>query len=176
MKTMDITILQGDSLRIKSKQALFLINVPEKTAGANAAVYLTRDHPLPDDDTVVVIDGPGDYEIGGVKLSGIRSGSDIVYSFIFDGVEVMIGKIGPLEKIQHKVKEHDTVIITSDEEMPSNSSFVTGLATSYLVAVGKEGKKLLDGFGGENPVSTNKLTITKDKLPTEMQTVLLANA
>jgi hypothetical protein len=176
MEFMDVSVLPGDALKIKGKQALFFINSSEKVSDANAVVFLTNDHAQPDDEAVVVIDGPGDYEIGGVKLSGIRSGDDIVYSFIFDGINIMIGKIAPIEKIQHKVKEHDAVIIAPDETSPTNASFITGLATNYLVAVGSNGKKLVDSFGGENPVTTNKLSLTKDKLPQEMQTVLLASS
>ena len=176
MVFMDVSVLPGDALKIKGKQALFYVNASEKVSDANAVVYLTGNHVKPDSEAVVVIDGPGDYEIGGVKLSGIRSGEDIVYSFIFDGINIMIGKIAPIEKIQHKVKEHDVVIIAPDEQSPTNASFVTGLATNYLVAVGKDGKKLVDSFGVENPVTTTKLSMTKDKLPQEMQTVLLAGS
>jgi hypothetical protein len=173
MITMDVTVLPGDAIRLKTKQALFLINPQDKMTDANATVFLTQDHALPDDENIVVIDGPGDFEIGGVKLSGIRSGSDMVYSLILDGIEVMIGKIAPIEKIQHKVKEHDAVIVTSDDMTATNAAFITGLATAYLVAVGQKGKTLLDSFGKE-PQTMNKLTISKDKLPTEMQTILLA--
>lgn len=176
MVDMEISVLPGNIIKLKTKLASFLINPTEKVSDASGAIFFSTDHKLQSAENVVVIDGPGDFEIGGVKFSGISSGSEVVYSFLLDGVDVMIGKIESLDKIQHKVKEHDAVIVCTDGTPPGASAFVTGLATSYVMAVGNDGKALIDSFGKENPQELNKITITKDKLPTEMETIILTDS
>jgi hypothetical protein len=175
MVYMEVSILPKNILRLKSKQATFLINPADKIQGANAAIYLLPTEVVSEDEATVILDGPGEYEIGGVKLSGMRVGESVVYSLSLDGVEVMVGDIPPLEKLQHKVKEHDMVILCTDTTSPTSAAFSTGLATSYLLCFGANGKALIDSFGKENATTTNKLSVTKDKLPPELQTVLLAD-
>jgi len=170
---MEVSILPENSLKLKSKHSVFLVNPTGKIADANALLFLSSGHKAADD--FVVIDGPGEYEIGGVKVSGIKAGEDSVYSLLLDGVDVMIGKLSAIEKIQHKAKEHSMVVISADELAQTDAAFITGLATSILVAFGNNGKTIIGSFGKGEPQVMNKVVVTKDKLPVEMQTILLAN-
>ena len=170
---MEVSILPKNILRIKSKQATFLVDATEKLTGINAMLSLQTLTSDLEEEGVVIIDGPGDFEIGGVKISGLRSNTEIVYSLVLDGVDLMLGTVAALEKIQHKVKEHALVVLKADENSPLDAAFVTGLATNVLVAYGPKGKTLIDSFGKENPQTLNKYSVTKDKLPLEVQTILL---
>lgn len=167
---MEVSILSKDSIKIKGKQAVFLVD-PEKIAGANAAIFLTPEAADASDDTTVVIDSPGEFEIGGVKISGMRAGSDVVYSLSVDGVDMLIGKATSLEKVQHKVTEHALLLLHADN---ASAAFATGLVTSVLMSYGPSGKELAGSFGKENTETMNKYSVTKDKLPQEMQTIVLA--
>ena len=172
---MEVSILPQNALRLKTKSAFFLIDPQDKADGANALLYLQREHEEPNTETSVVIDGPGEYEIGGVKISGMGSGDQVIYSLLLDGVDTMIGSVIALEKVQHKVKEHSLLILRAMDDSVEKAAFATGLATHALLAYGTQAKVLIDSFGKENPEKTAKYAVTKDKLPQEMQTVLLAN-
>lgn len=175
MVYMEVSILSQNVLRLKTKSALFLVDPQGKTENANALIYLKRAHDKPSEETSVVLDGPGEYEIGGVKISGVRSGDEVIYSLLLDGVDTMVGSVIALEKAQHKVKEHSLLVLRAMDDSVEKAAFATGLATNALLAYGERAKILIDSFGKENPEKTAKYAVTKDKLPQEMQTVLLAN-
>ncbi len=169
---MEISI-QKDGLRLKSKQATFLVNPTDKTSGVNAVAFLTEKDSRETSDDTVALFGPGEYEIGGVKITGIRFGENVVYSFLLDGVDVLVGRINPLEKLQNKLKEYEVVVLTADDATVRDAAFVTGLATNVLLAYGTEAKVLIDSLGKENGLTMNKFSGTKDKLPPEMQTIFI---
>lgn len=173
MVYMDVAILPKNVLRLKSKQATFLINPSDKAAGINASVYLQTPSVIPEEEDTVSLYGPGEYEIGGVKISGIQSGKGVVYSFLLDGVDVLVGRVASLEKLQNKLKEYSVVVLDTDDETPADAAFVTGLATNVLLAYGPKAKMLIDGIGKDTAQTANKFSASKDKLPQEMQTVLL---
>lgn len=175
MMYMEVSI-QKEGLRLKSKQAVFMINPTTKTAGSNAVVFLSDKDIGPTDEETVVLSGAGEYEIGGVKITGIRSGEQVVYSFLLDGVDVLVGRIAPLEKLQNKLKEYDVVVLNTDDTNIKDAAFATGIATSVLMAYGSEAKALVDTMSKESAQTLNKFSATKDKLPQEMQTILLANS
>lgn len=170
---MEVSILPENSLKLKSKHSVFLVNPAGKISDVNAVLYLSSDHKTVDD--FVVIDGPGEYEIGGVKVSGTKAGEDSVFSLLLDGVDLMIGTLSAIEKVQHKVKEHSMVVVSADDSAQTDAAFITGLATSLLVAFGSNGKTVIGSFGKGEPQVMNKVVVSKDKLPAEMQTILLAN-
>src|SRR5438046_1510882 len=108
---MEIAVLPKQALRLKGKKSTFVINPQEKLEGYNAALY-TR--PITSfDSEIVKIAGAGDYEVAGVKIVGMRTEDSIVYSMNIDELEILVGEIKALEKMQHKLKEHTVVVILS---------------------------------------------------------------
>lgn len=170
---MEVAILPQNALKLKSKQAVFFVNPTGKIADANALLFLSPSSGANEEH--VVIDSPGEYEIGGVKISGTKAGNESVFSLLLDGIDVMIGKLSAIEKIQHKIKEHSMVVVSADESASSDAAFITGLATSMLVAFGSNGKAVIESLAKGDTQVINKVSVTKDKLPAEMQTILLAN-
>jgi len=63
----------------------------------------------------VVLNGAGEYEIGGVKIIGLRNEKSVLYSMNIDGIEVVLGSIALLSAMQHKLKEHNVVVVNCDE-------------------------------------------------------------
>lgn len=158
-------------LKIKSKHASFVVDPPEKSS-YNAALVLNKtSDQLNMQDDAVVINGPGEYEIGGVKLSGTRSEGEILYSLNVDGVEILLGKISTLEKQQHKLKEQDIVVAYVD--LMTNASFVTSLASSVVIFYGNQASALVEKFGKGNVKSVQKYSAISGKLPAEVETVIL---
>lgn len=167
---MEIALLPKNAIKIKGKKATFAFNTDEKLDGMNASIYFSSVASYVGEP--VKIAGAGDYEVGGVKIAGIRSEDDIVYSMSVDDVSILIGKIKTLDKLQHKVKEHSLVVIWTDTA--SDPSFATSLATNAVLFYGENAADVIHKFAKENIQEMNKYSVTVDKLPGEMQTILLA--
>ena len=168
---MDIALLSQNSLKIKGKRANFVVDPVEKSEPA-AVISLTlplNKLKLPPD--AVVIAGPGEYEIGGIKMSATRTDGEIIYYPKVDGVDIILGKITSFEKLQHKLKEQNIVIVYADAQ--TNASFITSLASNVIIFYGEHAKALAASFGKDNITSVAKYSVTVDKLPQEVETVIL---
>ena len=121
---------------------------------------------------LAVIAGPGEYEIGGIKIRGYRNGMHSTYSLTVDGIDILIGTIEALEKTQQKLKEHHILVAATNVVI--DSSFVTSLASNVVLFYGEKGSEAVKGFASEAVKTLGKYQVTKDKLPQEMETVLLA--
>lgn len=168
---MEITTLAKGSLRIKGKHSSIVIDPQDKQV-YNAALALTNS---PSDiktvDECVLISGAGEYEIGGIKITGVRNTTDMLYSVIIDNIECLIGTVDALDRMQHKVKEHNILIVACTTE--ASASFLTSLAANALVCYGEKAQVVSKSFSSENVKQLPKYITTMDKLPSEMETVLL---
>ncbi len=171
MKYMEIGILPKTSLRLKGKNASFVVN-PEEKSTFNATILLGKAQSLAkvsEDD--VVIDGAGEYEIGGVKITGIRSGSEVLYSLRIDEVDVALGTLGALDALHTKMKEYDVVVVFCDEVR--NASFLTSLDSRVMIFYGEKAQEIVKASGKDNVAEMGKYVVTKDKLPQEVETIVL---
>lgn len=168
---MEIALVNKTSLRIKGKSVTFVLNPHEK--GPFDAALLLDDALEYLNDETVVLQGPGDYEIGGVKIVGTRGGENgLIYSMNIDGMEVLAGKIETLAAMQHKLKEHNIVIGLCNEQ--ADAAFLTSLTTNVVVFYGDKGSETAQGFAKENLKQMNKYSVAMGKLPTEVETILLS--
>ena len=169
---MEITVLPKGGVRIKGKQATLVAGSLDAAAGINAMLLYTYNESKETiKEDVLVIDGPGDYEVSSVKISAYRNGSDVVHSFSMDGIDVAVGKIASLEKMQSKLGEHQIVIVSSD--VVGDVSFVTTLVTNTLVFYGNTAKEVAEKVAKGALQELPKYSVTMDKLPAEVETVLL---
>lgn len=169
---MEIASLPKAFIRIKGKQSTIIVNPSEKHEG-NASLFLdegVESHFSLKDG--VVIASPGEYEVGGLKIRGTRSDSNSTYSLVVDGVDVLLGKLSVLEKIHAKLSDHALVIIDADVVL--DPSLATSLASSALIITGEKAKEVVDKFIKENVKIMQKYVTTRDKLPQEVETILLA--
>jgi hypothetical protein len=167
---MEIALVNKTSLRIKGKTVTFVLN-PHEKGPFNAALLLDDVFDYTNDETVV-LQGPGDYEIGGVKIVGTRGEKGIVYSMTVDGIEVLVGKIDTLSAMQHKLKEHNIVVGLCNEQV--DAAFLTSLAINAVAFYGEKAVETAQGFAKENVKQMNKYSVAPGKLPTEVETILLA--
>ncbi len=170
---METALLSNKTIKLKGKKASFLINPQDKITDVNAAFYFQTTDTAHSGfkDGTVIIRGPGDFEIAGVKFSGIRLGNETVYSLSIDDVEVLIGNASTIGKLQHKIKEHNVLILAVDEAI--DASFVTSIATNAVVFYGEKAGEVVTTFAKDAAKTMNKYQTTIDKLPAEMETILL---
>ena len=166
---MEIALLPKNAVRIKGKQALLVVNPSDSGASYHAALFLDHSSATPTE--CVAIAGPGEYEVSGVKISGTKSAAGVAYSISVDDVDVLVGSLSVVEKLQHKLKEHHLALLHADTE--TDASFVTSHATSGVLVYGEKAKENIQKFAKEGMQEMNKFQTTKDKLPQEVQTILL---
>ncbi len=177
MGYMEIALLPKDSLRIKGKRASFAVDPPSSEGKQDknpysAAIVLTRSiDQLQIQHDAVVINGPGEYEIGGIKMNSSSSEEDIIYNPNVDGVDILLGKLTSIEKMQHKLKEQHIILVYVDSI--SNVSFVNSLASNVVIFYGELASKLVESLGKGNVATMSKYSVTLDKLPQEVVTVIL---
>jgi hypothetical protein len=129
----------------------------------------------------VVIWGPGEYEVAGVEILGVRLGTDgVMYIVQMEGIKV--GWLSTLEaeltdKKKEKLNECDVLIVPSLGQIKEIWEKTKGLGESYLIITGlsiDNQKKLLDLADREDLVPIPTLLIEKENLPEVTEVVLLA--
>lgn len=170
---MEISLLPKNALKIKGKKALLGVNALDKPTQFNGVLLLKpTEEIMPIIENTLMMFGAGDYEVSGIKISGIRGGEEIVYSISIDGIDTLIGSTEALEKAQHKLKEHNIVIVVTSTEI--DSAFVTGLSANTVLFYGEKAADVVKQFAKEGVRTESKYQVTAEKLPAEIETILLA--
>ena len=173
---MEISLQSTNALKIRGKHAAVFINPQDKTANYNMAILLGKPakSSLKIRDDVVVIDGPGEYEAGGIKVTGIKADTATVYSINIDGVDVILGDRDGLDKVHQKLKEHHVALINANTV--GNTSFVPSLGMNAVLFFGEMAKETIDTLAKDEKKESTKYTIAAEKLPTETETILLTSS
>jgi hypothetical protein len=174
---MEIIYLENKSLRIKGKKASLIVDPNSLMAKTAAdAVLILRDTTFDlkkVDEYRLIISGPGEYEIGGIKISGKKSEEDFVYSLVIDKMEMIIGKAEAISRLGDKIKEHQIAVLRVDEEL--QESVITAIEPKMVVLYGDSVANGLKTLGKDPAVilNTKKISTSDDKLPEEMEVVVL---
>lgn len=173
MGNMEITIVSQESIRIKGKQTAFVVDPVVTKAKVTADAVLLAKGSSVDTSSVegsrLTIAGPGEYEIGGVKISGVKSGETTAYYLSLDGVSVLISPTSML-KNKESLRDVDVVVLQADSVV--DQSALATVANGVALFYGVQAAENIKGLGKELQ-SVSKYVTTKDKLPQEMEIVLL---
>lgn len=168
----EFTSINKNSVKLKSKTASFLVNPTQPASDVNGLLYFSSDPTRSSFiDGVIVLDCPGEYEIGGVKIKGDRYDDQMMFSLKIDGLSLLVGGLSLLEKVHGKLQENDLALIWVDKSL--DPSFVSALATSGVLYFGEESQEFGKTFLKDGFQSVSKFATTKEKLPQEMATLLL---
>jgi hypothetical protein len=168
---MEIALLSKSTLRIKGKNVSLAVDPQDKQEADAALVFRSSLNDINAESFEVVIYGPGEYETGGVKITGIKSDTGLIYSATVDSVSVLVGKATSLEKMQNKLKEANIVVVYSD--IDHEASFLTSLATNVILLYGEKASEVGKSVSGEELKRLQKFSGTIDKLPAEVETIIL---
>lgn len=174
---MEIAFVSPKTLRIRGKQTTLVVD-PDAHPKAKA----TGDVVIGFTDTIVMsrilvegqrlaVTGPGEYEVGGIKMTGRRTGEHITYDIRVDGIDLLLTTSTQLKLFKDSAKESDIMIVQSNETFDESS--VTALSPKVLVLYGQESLAMAARLGKEVAEATQKFQTTLDKLPTEMEIVVL---
>lgn len=117
----------------------------------------------------IVIQGQGEYEISGLKISGVKIGKHLAYKFNIDGINVAIANTSSIESGRDILSDHDILVLYTDEKVDLGA-----VATLEPRVVLFYGEKTQEFVGKDDITSTSKFSATKEKLPEKMETVILS--
>jgi len=171
---MDIALVSPNSIKIKGKVASFLVEPRDMKGKAQADAVITFDSSPIDISSIegarVVLSGAGDYEIGGVKLIGLKNNEAALYYINMDNIVIMVGKASSLQN-KEVVRDADVAVVFSDAAV--DSSLLATINPRTVIFYGpqaQENSKLL----GKEVTTATKYSITKDKLPAELEAILFS--
>ena len=168
---MEVALIAPTAVRLKGKQATFLVD-PSDGKGklqADAVVNLLPSATTPEIEGLrIVLQGPGEYEVGGVKITALGTSEKTHYYLSMDGVRVLLTKASSLKG--KDFREIDMLVVHTDE-VP-DQAIIAETGVSVAVFYGEKAKDSLTLLGKTSEPVT-KYAITKDKLPSEMEVVLL---
>ena len=172
---MEITLVNTSSLRLKGKQVTLVVN-PTGGKGklaAEAALFFGRSQSfdlLLLENAKLIIDGAGEYEIGGVKITGIRANDTNGYDIVLDGIDIFVAKASMLAKMKD-IKEAEIVVIEADTLV--NQSVIAALNANVTMFYGEQAAANVKALGKEEQESISKYAVTRDKIPADAQILLL---
>ena len=185
---MEIKYLGAFGLTLKGKKEAVVIDPEEKfdlkKFGGRLLIFSKENNnAVARRDDQVVIVGPGEYEVGGVEVVGINSGSQsTVYICVVDGVSVCnLGQLSePLsDKKIERIENIDVLVVPLTGgviEAKTVMNLAKKSGANYLIPVAytpEELKKFLDGVDREDLSPVDNLKINRDELPEGIEVVLL---
>lgn len=181
---MDVTLLDAHALRIKGKRSTLVVDYMAKKEKVEAqALLLLKEittSGVKIDTDALVIQGPGEYEISGTKITTLRKGNSLFYEMSIDGVPVLLTTTEALSTVKEEMDEYKLVILFANTML--EQSTLTRLQPSLIVCYGEYAKDIVSlltkGSGEEGATPevkpVEKVSTTIEKLSGPMQVVLLA--
>lgn len=169
---MEIALLNPTTLRFKSKLASLVVDPTEGKAKiqADATILMQSKALVEVEGSRVTISGPGEYEVGGVKITGARSAESVIYYFTMDLVTVLVATASSI-KAKESLRDVDIAVLLAESVV--DPSALATVASGAAVFYGPEAVENIKVLGKE-VAGISKYVITKDKMPAEMEAILLA--
>lgn len=176
---MEVSTLSQDTIRIKGKQASIVIDPVKTVKPTQSDAILVFNSLLTHDFAKIegsrlLIQGSGEYEIGGIKVSSYLLDQELVYQVMVDNVEVFVIKGQSLEKAKDKAREYDMVIVLADSSF--DSAHLTAFSPRVIVLYGEKSREAAKNLGKEELKEVAKYSATHEKLPEETEIVVLASS
>lgn len=188
---MEIKYLGDKTIFLKGKKESVLIDSTENSFsdskyGSRVVLYTNENERRADLlDNRVLINGPGEYEIGGVEINGFNGeDGNTVYKINLDGFKLVV--IGELkqelsEKRIERIEDTDILLISSKVSVAFGYKVVKDWAkkwgVNYLIPISDDQemlKKFLDETDNEGLEAVESLKLEKvDDLPDGLEVKLL---
>lgn len=170
---MDISFIEGNSIRLKGRKATFIVDPAKQMPKAAADAVIVLDGMKNIDvsrvtDSRITITGPGEYEIGGIKVSGTKTPKGTIYRFSMDDMSVFLGFATDV-KIEGFNLCQIAIVNTAND---FSESFVMALEPKLTILYGDKKNESAKTLGA-NVAQVSKIAITKDKLPEKTEVAVL---
>ncbi len=170
---MEIALLSSTTTRLKGKLASLVIDpvVSKAKIQAEGILLLTqKETDVEVEGSRLTMSGPGEYEVGGVKITAVKQEASISYYLSLDSVSILVATASSL-KGKESLRDVDVALLFADSL--ADTSALATVAGGVAIFYGPQAAENIKALGKEvQPI--NKYVTTKDKLPAEMEAVLLA--
>lgn len=175
MFTMDMTLLDKATIRIKGKKASLIVDPSAKTPKTSADVILLLEKTGTlnrVEGSRLVVNDNGEYEVGGLKITGTSNdNSGILYGINVDGSSVVLAKTSTIEKRTDTASEAEIAVLNVDSLL--NEAIVASLEAKAVVLYGEKAQEGLKALGKHDLSPVKKVTLGKEKLPEESETQIV---
>lgn len=173
---MDITIVSKNGIKIKSKLASLAVTpfFAKPKVAADAIILFDKAYKREDlnvEDNPVIFAGPGEYEIKSIKLNGVGKTTTSMYTGKIDSMDVCITKASVLANAKDQGSEFHIVLLEADAAI--DQKLIVTMNPNVVIVYGEQADEVAKSLGKEVQTMA-KYSITKDKLPAEMEVVLLS--
>lgn len=170
---MDIQLISPDSILIKSK--IFAIAVESTTKVIADVLFIMDPGVTTDTDKIenlrLVVRGPGEYEVGGVKMTAVTDGERLYYETRVEDMNVNVMESESIVKSSDKSKECDILILHAKGSV--DDSHIAAMSPKVVVLYGPHSAEIAKTLGKDNVTPVAKHSLKKDKLPEEVEVVVL---
>ncbi len=171
---MEITLLSQGSIKIRSKIANFVVDPSSNSPKTEADAIISLDGVDPNVSKIsefrVILTGPGEYEVKGVKISSTREGGGTVYKLSLDKMEIILSYASVLSKLENTTPAH--IVVINADEVPSDK-VITAIQPSVIVLYGAKAAEAAKTLKEGSAAPVNKFVTSFEKLPQEMEVVTL---
>jgi len=172
---MDLTILDKNSIKIKSKKSSLVVDPTQKSpkTPADAILFLGNSGAVDRvEDFRLVVNDDGEYEVGGIKITGVSNlDSGIFYNLNIDNTQTILARTSTLEKLTDTANEAQVAILNVDS--PLNEAIVASLEAKVIVLYGEKAVEGLKALGKQDLKPTRKVTVGREKLPEDSETQIV---
>lgn len=185
---MEIRQISNKSYWVKGKKEGILVNPDEEIFNGNkflsrVVIYLGKDGQKTSEKRVVLA-GSGEYEIGGIDITGISSGNDeVIYLATVDGITVGVFPTLDEELSDKKIERVDSLDVMMYQiggKVPGKTviDWAKKWGVNYLVLINGNGenageKEILDLTDVESVEPVEVLKVDKEELPDGLEVVRL---
>jgi hypothetical protein len=163
---MDITYLGQNGFRIKGKSRTVILD------GDNKSEVVIKSEEA---DKIFKIDGPGEYETGGVSVIGIAHESKTIFVIEMENL-----RIAHFMKLEQKLSQEQVEEIGEIDILIMDLTLGMELAKQIdpwvVIPVSENGDKMIDflkQMGKPDLPAIPKYSVTFERLPEEMQVIVL---
>jgi len=173
---MEVTLLENQTLRIKGKKSSLVVDPKKGVAKQTAdAILLLQKNDFDKtrvSDYRIIVKDPGEYEVGGIKLTGVGEGDSMFYSLNVDNLDMVLANTSTLSKFKEVITEPKIAILNADSEVDAED--ITAIEPRVVLLYGEHAKEAAKSLGKEGLPAVKKYTQAKESLSEETQIVWLA--
>lgn len=169
---MDLSLVGKQTILIKTKNASLIFD-PDSSMSKTEADSILSSYDEADTSKIensrILINGAGDYEVGGIKISGIRTEEGIFYTIKLKDMDLLLGRMSILEKAKGKIPQSKVLVFNLDSEV--DESVISETEATSIIAY-SEKEELLSKFAKDKE-RVKKVSLKEDKLPQETTITVL---
>ncbi|MDO8620754.1 MAG: hypothetical protein Q7R31_00495 [Candidatus Levybacteria bacterium] len=173
---MDIAIVNESSIKIRGKHVGFIIDPPidGPKISADGVIYLSNDLPVDVsrvEEYRVIIKGPGEYQVSGAMITGVKADKEYVYKIVLDDVQILVAKASDISKFKGDMDSSEVLILNVNSEI--EASVITNMEPRVVILYGEKKEEAAKILGKSEIKKTEKATVSKEQLPEMMEVIVL---